>query len=587
MYQKKKIRLVYLIVFLSFAGFLLLYMPMKANAAVKLNRTSKTMYVGDKMTLQVTGTTKKVKWKSSNSAVAKVTSKGVVLAQKKGTAVISATVDKKTYNCKVTVNKTFKLEQDSVTIKNVKRIRALFTLNDAQVNWLVSDPNICLVSDESWEGDYLRILITPKKVGTTTVTFTNTANSESHTLKVKVTALPVNATIQQPQISTGSKHFIVGENTTKIVFKQNRASKSTKVRFYDEDNLIVREIKIGALAAKKKATVEWDGRDNYGEPVEGVFTYAVIADGTVTMGTNSIAVMAHSPFGNGDGSQNRPFLISNVEELLLMRSYPDCCFELDHDIDFEYDTSNMQKLPLFSEQNPFQGSIDGIHGGKAYQIMNYTGFSSIFGYIGVNGHLVNLKFTSCQNISTGALLATMNEGIIDNCSTNAECSVRVSGGSVAAMLVITNKERGRIRNCRSVAGTVQLDASVKNEDSSGYSNWMVMKAGGLVVENSGSIISCTSMVKMDEKITVTGAYTQSDSYIILSGGIAACQNSGFIIKCRYEGSMNAKILLQTGDNKENKIGTVYQGYIAGQKSTGSDISNCEDGTGSGMELYGT
>ena len=341
------------------------------------------------------------------------------------------------------------------------------------------------------------------------------------------------------------------------------------------------------MAAKKKATVEWDGRDNYGEPVEGVFTYAVIADGTVTMGTNSIAVMAHSPFGNGDGSQNRPFLISNVEELLLMRSYPDCCFELDHDIDFEYDTSNMQKLPLFSEQNPFQGSIDGIHGGKSYQIMNYTGFSSIFGYIGVNGQLVNLKFTSCQNISTGALLATMNEGIIDNCSTNAECSVRVSGGSAAAMLVITNKERGRIRNCRSVAGTVQLDASVKNEDSSGYSNWMVMKAGGLVVENSGSIISCTSMVKMDEKITVSGAYTQSDSYIILSGGIAACQNSGFIIKCRYEGSMNAKILLQTGDNKENKIGTVYQGYIAGQKSTGSDISNCEDGTGSGMELYGT
>lgn len=587
MYQKKKIRLVYLIVFLFFAGFLLLYMPMKANAAVKLNRTSKTMYVGDQMTLQVTGTTKKVKWKSSNSAVAKVTSKGVVLARKRGSAVISATVNKKTYNCKVTVNKTFKLEQDSAVIKNVMKTRALLTVNGS-ITPAISDPNICSVSfGENWEGDYMPIFITPKHVGTTTIKFTNTENSEICTLKVKVAALPVNATIQQPQISTGSKHFIVGENTTKIVFKQNRASKLTKVRFYDEDNLIVREIKIGALAAKKKATVEWDGKDNYGEPVEGVFTYAVVADGTVTMGTNSITVSAHSPFGNGDGSQNRPFLISNVEELLLMRSYPDCCFELDHDIDFEYDTSNMQKLPLFSEQNPFQGSIDGIHGGKAYQIMNYTGFSSIFGYIGVNGQLVNLKFTSCQNISTGALLATMNEGIIDNCSTNAECSVRVSGGSAAAMLVITNKERGRIRNCRSVAGTVQLDASVKNEDSSGYSNWMVMKAGGLVVENSGSIISCTSMVKMDEKITVTGAYTQSNSYIILSGGIAACQNSGFIIKCRYEGSMNAKILLQTGDNKENKIGTVYQGYIAGQKSTGSDISNCEDGTGSGMELYGT
>ena len=129
MYQKKKIRLVYLIVFLFFAGFLLLYMPMKANAAVKLNRTSKTMYVGDKMTLKVMGTTKKVKWKSSNSAVAKVTSKGVVLARKRGSAVISATVNKKTYECKVTVNKTFKLEQDSAVIKNVMKTRALLTVN--------------------------------------------------------------------------------------------------------------------------------------------------------------------------------------------------------------------------------------------------------------------------------------------------------------------------------------------------------------------------------------------------------------------------------------------------------------------------
>ena len=391
MYQKKKIRLGYLIVFLFFAGFLLLHMPMKANAAAKLNRTSKTMYVGDKMTLQVTGTTKKVKWKSSNSAVAKVTSKGVVLARKRGSAVISATVNKKTYECKVTVNKTFKLEQDSAVIKNVMKTRALLTVNGS-ITPSISDPNICSVSfGENWEGDYMPIFITPKHVGTTTIKFTNTENSEICTLKVKVAALPVNATIQQPQISTGSKHFIVGENTTKIVFKQNRASKLTKVRFYDEDNLMVREIKSGALAAKKKATVEWDGRDNYGEPVEGVFTYAVIADGTVTMGTNSIAVMAHSPFGNGDGSQNRPFLISNVEELLLMRSYPDCCFELDHDIDFEYDTSNMQKLPLFSEQNPFQGSIDGIHGGKAYQIMNYTGFSSILGVIGENGKISNIK----------------------------------------------------------------------------------------------------------------------------------------------------------------------------------------------------
>lgn len=586
MYQKKKIRLGYLIVFLFFAGFLLLHMPMKANAAAKLNRTSKTMYVGDKMTLQVTGTTKKVKWKSSNSAVAKVTSKGVVLARKKGTAVISATVDKKTYNCKVTVNKTFKLEQDSTSIKNIKRIRALLTV-DGAITYSISDPKICSISYDEWEGDFLPILVTPKKVGSTTVKFTNSVNSESCTLKVNVKALPVNATIQQPQISTGGKYFIVGENTIKLVFKQNRASTATKVRFYDEDNLIVREIKIGALGAKKKATVEWDGKDDYGEPVEGTFTYSVIADSTVTKGTQKITVYAHSPFGNGDGSENRPFLVSNVEELLMIPEYDDSYFELDNDIDFEYDTSNMHKLPLFDEEHQFQGSIDGIHGGKVYQIKNYTGFSSIFGYVGVNGQIVNMKFVSCQNISTGALVATINEGILDNCSTNTECSVKTSGGSAAAMLAENNKESGRIRNCRSVAGKVQLDVSVKNDDNTGYSNWVLMKAGGLVVENSGSIINCTSQVEIDGKITVSGAYTQTNSYIILSGGIAACQNSGFIINCRNEGSMTNNISLGSGNNNNNKIGFIYEGFIAGQKSTGSDISNCEDGTGSGLPIYGT
>lgn len=586
MYQKKKIRLGYLIVFLFFAGFLLLYMPMKANASVKLNRTSKTMYVGDKMTLEVTGTTKKVKWKSSNSAVAKVTSKGVVQAKKKGTAVITATVDKKNYNCKITVNKTFKLEQDTTSIKNVKTIRALLTVNGS-ITPAISDPKICSISFGEWEGDYLPILITPKKVGSTTVKFTNSENSESCTLKVNVKALPVNATIQQPVTSTGSEHFIVGENTMKIVFKLNRASKVTKVRFYDEDDLIVREIKIGALAAKKKATVEWDGKDDYGEALEGTFTYSIIADSTVTKGAQKLMVYARSPFGNGDGSENRPFLVSNVEELLMLPNYNGSYFELDSDIDFEYDTSNMQKLPLFSEQQPFQGSIEGIHGGKAYEIKNYTGFSTIFGYIGANGQLVNIKFSSCQNISTGSLIATTNEGILDNCTTNVECSVKASGGSPAAMLVINNKESGRIRNCRSVAGMVQSDAVVNNEDHTGYSNWMIMKVGGLVVENSGSIINCTSMVKINGAITVSGAYTQSDSYIILSGGIVACQNSGFIINCRNEGSMTNKISLSSGSQKENKIGSVYEGFIAGQKSTGSDISNCEDGTGSGLPVYGT
>ena len=71
-------------------------------AAVKMNKAKATLYPGQKVTLKVTGTSKKAKWSSSNAKVAKV-SKGKVTAVKKGKATIKAKVGKKTYTCKITV----------------------------------------------------------------------------------------------------------------------------------------------------------------------------------------------------------------------------------------------------------------------------------------------------------------------------------------------------------------------------------------------------------------------------------------------------------------------------------------------------
>ena len=41
-------------------------------AAVKMNKAKATLYPGQKVTLKVTGTSKKAKWSSSNAKVAKV-----------------------------------------------------------------------------------------------------------------------------------------------------------------------------------------------------------------------------------------------------------------------------------------------------------------------------------------------------------------------------------------------------------------------------------------------------------------------------------------------------------------------------------
>lgn len=95
--------------------FVLIIQSANINAAtkVKINKTKASIYVGKTVQLKVTGTKKKVTWKSSNKKVATVTSKGKVKGVKKGTAKITATVSKKKYVCKVTV----KNKETNVTTK--------------------------------------------------------------------------------------------------------------------------------------------------------------------------------------------------------------------------------------------------------------------------------------------------------------------------------------------------------------------------------------------------------------------------------------------------------------------------------------
>lgn len=81
--------------------------PLTAHAAApKLSKSSAVLTVGKKMTLKVKNVKKgtAVKWSSTKKTVASVSAKGVVTAKSEGKATIRAVVNKKTLNCKVTVN---------------------------------------------------------------------------------------------------------------------------------------------------------------------------------------------------------------------------------------------------------------------------------------------------------------------------------------------------------------------------------------------------------------------------------------------------------------------------------------------------
>lgn len=72
---------------------------------VKISASKLTLKAGKSKKLKVYGATSSVKWSSNKKRVAMVSNTGVVVAKKKGTAIISVKVNGKTLKCKVKVKK--------------------------------------------------------------------------------------------------------------------------------------------------------------------------------------------------------------------------------------------------------------------------------------------------------------------------------------------------------------------------------------------------------------------------------------------------------------------------------------------------
>lgn len=116
MNTKKKLSVLFLICCLCIS----FCQPIHVKASTKLNQTNIILCRYHSCTLKLSGTSKKVSWKSADKNVATVSKKGKVTAVSEGKTTITATAGNKKYQCKITVK-----DYDSETVLAAYGLQAL------------------------------------------------------------------------------------------------------------------------------------------------------------------------------------------------------------------------------------------------------------------------------------------------------------------------------------------------------------------------------------------------------------------------------------------------------------------------------
>ena len=309
---------------MTFVMFCVLFAPTEVHAArkPKLNKTKIMIAVGDKTQLKMTGTTKKVVWKSSNKRVATVTAKGVVKAKKAGKATITAKHKGKTYKCKVTVVKP-SISRKTLAL-NVGRTAKL-TIRGAmsKVQWSSSNPRVAKVGKTSGKvtavgagkatikgkflGKTYKCVVTVKKNGITLSAqnlVCKTAGEES----VKVTYTGTGSLVWE--VVSGKDVVTVrwgGDDPTEL-FVRPLSVGTAKVRIYSKDNPKT-ETFLTVTIPKNKWGINL--REQFAEYI-GESWFDV---GGVDGGVSGIMLSTH-PSGNDTGHYVTQSAINGIKNIL-------------------------------------------------------------------------------------------------------------------------------------------------------------------------------------------------------------------------------------------------------------------------------
>ena len=418
------------------------------------------------------------------SIILAVTAPGSVVNGKTGTPSLTAT--------KVSLvkgkTKTITIQKNGAAVK--------------KVTWKSSNKKIATVKAKG----KLKGTITAVKKGTATITAAvsykkgKKTASKKLTCKVAVKDASAKAT-DFSFVLEDDGDCIVGVSPVTVSFVLDKTSSNVnlKVIRYGLDEIVFEQT-YKACEKGKKISYEISSFDKSG------LYYATVQVGDEITKTSLFSVIDQL-FAGGNGSAKNPYKIQTLEQLKKMQGSNGKRFVQIADIDFSYNDITS----IFGETMPFVGNYDG----DGYSFKNFYGTGSIFGYIGENAIISNLKLDNCIcTADYASILAYKNEGMISSCSfTN--CTVQ--GEHNAAIGVSYN--HGKVLDC-----TFEGTASLK---FGAYENFLNCAAGVVAVnKSSGLIRNCKA--KVDVSATAPNYPCAAVISGLNEGIIESCETSGIV-----------------------------------------------------------
>ncbi|MDR0944035.1 MAG: Ig-like domain-containing protein [Ruminococcus sp.] len=204
------------------------------SAAPRINATSYTLTKGYQTTLKVTGNSGSVRWSSSDTSVATVSS-GKVVGKKVGTAVITAAVDG--YSLKTTVNVVdtkITTNLSNVTVKKGESTTVTVTVTGTKTGLTLSNGNSTIAKgswgNAKWNGNKISFTIKGVKAGTTTITVYRKNYRNSYYKTINVTVPGTTTTPTTPAAGT----MTVSSKTLKV---DAGTSGQLAVYYYSQGNI--------------------------------------------------------------------------------------------------------------------------------------------------------------------------------------------------------------------------------------------------------------------------------------------------------------------------------------------------------------